>query len=701
MSPARFRLTLLLFAVLLAGPHPLTAQTTAPVAEGWPTYGGDPGGQRFSKSSQINRDNVGQLHSVWTFHTHAVDTDAERVQLPSFETTPVLSGDTLYLTSPFDVVFALDARTGVERWHYDPKLSPLTPGGIVTSRGVSLWPSGAAAQPDSPACSHRVFLGTLDARLLALDAATGKVCAGFGDNGVVDLRRGVHFQNIGYYGMTSPPTVVGNVVVVGSTVGDNQQVDIESGAVRGYDAISGKLLWTWEPLPWAENQKVRTGAGNVWGVISADPSLGLVYLPTGSAAPDIYGGMRPGDNRDANSIVALDAATGKKVWAFQVVHHDVWDYDIPSEPILFTWHSNVPAIAVTTKMGMIFLFNRRTGQPLVPVEERPVPQSDVPGEQTYPTQPFQNIPPLAPLAMSITDVSSYQRPPADVDLCRKQLAGLRNDGMYTPASLKGSLNYPGPTGGVNWGGAAIDPATGILYANTNRIASVIRLVPRRTAEFELFGRMASSLIARKRFWAALFIAILILCVERRRTLNPGWAPLVVVIVGACVIGSYRLYDSRLRPALLPQIDHFGIELSPQRKSPYLIERHPLVDSRGFSCTPAPWGGISAVNLNTLAKVWEKPLGTMIPGQQTGIRNFGGPIVTSSGLVITAGAEDLWLRVFDSATGEELQKLALPVPAVATPMTYTLNGRQYIVVAAGGHGDGTVPLGDSLIAFAID
>jgi quinoprotein glucose dehydrogenase len=237
------------------------------------------------------------------------------------------------------------------------------PKGIVTSRSVALWSSTVEAT-----CSHRVFFGTLDARLLALDAKTGKPCIDFGNNGTVDLSQAVHFQGIGFYGMTSPPTVVGNVVVVGSTVGDNQQVDIESGVVRGYDAVSRKLLWSWKPLPWAENQKIRTGAGNVWGVISADPSLGLVYLPTGSAAPDIYGGMRPGDNRDANSVVALDAKTGKKVWAFQVVHHDVWDYDIPSEPILFTWRGT-PAIAVITKMGMIFLFYRRTGQPLVPIED--------------------------------------------------------------------------------------------------------------------------------------------------------------------------------------------------------------------------------------------------------------------------------------------------------------------------------------------
>jgi quinoprotein glucose dehydrogenase len=413
--------------------------------------------------------------------------------------------------------------------------------------------------------------------------------------------------------------------------------------------------------------------------------------------------MRPGDNRDANSIVALDAATGKKVLAFQAVHHDIWDYDIPSEPILFTWRGTTPAIAITTKMGMIFLFDRRTGQPLVPVEERPVPQSDVPGEQTSPTQPFQNIPPLAPLVMSMADSSSYQRPPDDVEDCRKQLASLRYDGIYTPPSLRGSLDYPGPTGGVNWGGASIDPNTGILYANTNRIASVVRLVPRRSIEHieDQISDSTRPYLPRKKFWLAVFLVALVLSCALRRSLNPGWAPFIVAIVGACVVVEYRLHDSRVHDALMPRIDHFGYELSPQRKSPYLFERHPLVDNRGFSCTPGPWGGITAVNLNTLAKVWEKPLGTMIPGEQTGIRSFGGPIVTASGLVITAGAEDFWLRVFDSSTGEEMKKVPLPVPAVATPMTYTLDGRQYIVVAAGGHGDGTVPLGDSLMAFAVD
>jgi quinoprotein glucose dehydrogenase len=671
--------------------------------QGWPTYGGDPGGQRFSQSSEITKANLDRLHPVWTFHTHALEGYDPKVWglIPSFETTPVLSGTTLYLTSPYNIVFALDARTGTELWHYDPKIANLTPGGMVTSRGVALWPLNSTVEPNSPACSYRLFEGTLDGRLLALDAATGKPCADFGDHGAVDMRKDIHFQNIGFYGMTSPPTVVGNVVVAGSTVGDNQQVDIESGAVRGYDVITGKMLWLWEPLPWAQTQKVRTGAGNTWSVISADPALGLVYLPTGSAAPDLYGGTRLGDDRDADSVVALDAATGKKVWAFQVVHHDVWDYDIASEPILFTWRGSVPAIAVTTKMGMIFLLDRRTGQPLVPVEERPVPQSGAPGESLSPTQPFQNIPTLAPLDVHDLSVSTVHRSPADEASCRQQFAALRYDGIYTPPTVGGSIAYPGNLGGVNWGGAAIDPATGILYADTNRLASATRLVPRYGTE--MLFRDVLIILFTPAYWAALILVVLIGDAVRRRSFKAGWAQVAVVFACIGVFGgaaTYEYFNPPVKKKTLA-LDHFGYELSPQRKSPYFIERHPLVDESGFNCTPAPWGAITAINLNTLTKVWEKPLGTMIPGQTTGVVNFGGPIVTGTGLVFTAGAEDPWLRVFDAASGDELRKFALPVPGQATPMTYTLDGKQYVVIAAGGHGDGYAPLGDSLIAFGVD
>ena len=675
----------------------LPAQSPPGVGEGWPTYGGDAGGMRYSNAAQITRANLGKLHAVWTFHTHALDRNPGNHVFPSFENTPVLSGDTLYVTSPFNVVFALDARTGVERWHYDPKIAKQLSGGIVASRGVALWPVSADVRAETALCSQRVFEGTLDARLIALDARTGQPCTGFGDNGSVDLTKDIHFQNIGSYGMTSPPTVVGNVVICGSVVGDNQQVDPESGAVRGYDAVTGKKLWQWEPLPWAQQQKVRTGAGNTWGVISADPALGMVYLPTGSAAPDIYGGMRPGDNRDANSVVALDAATGRKVWAFQVVHHDVWDYDIASEPILFTWRGSVPAIAVTTKMGMIFLLDRRNGHPLVPIEERSVPQGGAPGEQLSPTQPFQNIPALAPLDIHDRSVSTFQRSAEDEAVCRKQFAELRYDGLYTPPTLSGSIAYPGNLGGVNWGGAALDPATGILYADTNRLASATRLVPRHS--WEIYSGKIEDLLFRVVLWAGLIVAALLVDSLRRRRVRPGWATMVVVLACVGVFGGSAVHDFFSPPAKVLMLDHFGYELSPQRRSPYYVERHPLLDGSGHNCTPAPWGGITAVNLNTLTKVWEKPLGSMVPGQMTGVVNFGGPIVTSAGLVFTAAAEDPWLRVFDAATGEELRRLRLPLPGVATPMTYTLDGVQYVVIAAGGHGDGS-PLGDAMVAFAV-
>ena len=678
---------------------PRMAAQSPVVGEGWPAYGGDAGGLRFSNSSQITRNNLDRLHVAWVFHTHALDEKGARSALPSFETTPVLAGNTLYLTSPFDVVFALDARTGEERWHYDPHIPHQSVGGIIASRGVALWTGGTPAAPQGATCSRRVFVGTLDARLLALDAGTGEPCKSFGIDGAVDMREGVHFQNVGYYGMTSPPTVVGDVVVVGSTVGDNQQVDIESGLVRGYDAVSGKLLWSWEPLPWAAAQKVRTGAGNTWSVISADPALGLVFLPTGSAAPDYYGGMRPGDDRDADSVVALDAKTGRKVWAFQVVHHDVWDYDIASEPVLFTWRGTTPAVAVTTKMGMIFLLDRRTGQPLIPVEERPVPQTDVPGEKTSPTQPFQAIPSLAPLTITPGDMGAYKRSAADAEVCRQQFAGLRYEGIYTPSSLHGSVYYPGNLGGVNWGGAAIDPTTGVLYADTNRQAYSVKLL--RRFGWENLERVNEHRLFSKRVWLALFILVFLVSCLRRRRMNPGWVPMLLLGLACAGVFGGRFIHDRLYPSKEVWIDHFGYEVSPQRKTPYLISRHPILDSHGMSCTPAPWGGVTAVNLNTLTKVWEKPLGTMVEGDQTGVRNFGGPIVTATGLVITAGAEDNLLHVFDAATGAELKKIALPFSAVATPMTYTLDGRQYIVVAVGGHGDGVATLGDSLMAFSVD
>jgi quinoprotein glucose dehydrogenase len=353
-------------------------------------------------------------------------------------------------------------------------------------------------------------------------------------------------------------------------------------------------------------------------------------------------------------------------------------------------------------MGLIFLLDRRTGAPLIPVEERPVPQNGVADERLSPTQPFQNIPALSPLSIGDLTSPAYNRSPPDIDLCHGQFAALRYDGIYTPPTLQGSLMFPGNVGGVNWGGTAIDPTTGILYANTNRDAFSARLVPRYGREH--ITSVVLDNLQNRRTWGLIALAVYILGCLFQRTLKPGRT--VKTLFFLCLgIAFFIHYIDRLlpkpSPAHMPVLAHFGFELSEQRKSPYLIERHPIVDSHGISCTPAPWGGITAINLNTLTKVWEKPLGSLVPGQNTGILNFGGPIVTAGGLVFTAATDDPYLRIFDASTGDLLREIKLPAPGVATPMTYTLDGHQYVVIAAGGHGDGYSKLGDSLIAFSID
>lgn len=695
-------------AVLLASGGSAAVEVQVPTnGQGWSHYGGDAGGMRYSASTQITRDNLKQLKPVWSFHTHALDVPRTGSDDASFEATPILFHGTLYLTTPFDVVYALDARTGQPRWSFDPKVGPLVAGGMVTSRGVSVWESAVALAAGQ--CSRRVLFGTVDARLMELDADTGTPCAGFGVGGAVDLKKDVYFQGFGFYEVTSAPAVVGNVVVVGSTVGDNQQVDAESGLVRAYDVTTGKQLWSWEPLPWAVENHPRTGAGNTWSTISADAALGLVYLPTGSASPDYYGGLRPGENRDADSIVALDVATGKKVWAFQVVHHDLWDYDIASEPVLFTFRDGTPAVAVTTKMGMVFVFDRRNGKPLYPIEEEPVPQSDVPGEVTSPTQPISSLPPLAPLLPNLTNdyADGWHRSLWNRLVCKVKLATLRDDGLYTPPSLRGSVLYPGNLGGVNWGGAAFDPATGVLYANTNRAAYSSELIPQQG----LYMRWHDEWKPQIEDWplwiysALGILAVNILYHYEQRRLRPGsgpkyaWLPSLRALIAAMVVAAIAAPMCFVPPEVF--LSHFGHELSPQRKAPYKILRDPLVDSDKRMCVAPPWGAVSALNLNTGKLAWESPLGSMVAGEKTGMMNFGGPIVTASGLLFTAAAEDPYLRAFDAVSGAELWRGELPVPAQATPMTYTLDGRQYVVVSAGGHADKKDFRGDSVVAFALD
>ena len=687
------RLMLLWLVTVFAGAQSQPAQ--------WPSYGGDAGGMRYSAAAQITRENVKQLQQVWEFHTHALDAHRFGESDASFEATPIFSHGTLYLTSPFDVVFALDAKTGQQQWNFDPKTEPVAEGGMVTSRGVSLWEG-----PNVNGCARRIVLGTIDARLMEIDAETGKPCMGFGQSGTVDLSKDVYFSRRVSYGVTSAPAIAGNVIIVGSTVGDNQSVDAESGVVRAFDVVTGRELWSWEPLPWAKETHPRTGAGNAWSTISVDAALGLAYVPTGSAAPDYWGGTRPGDDRDADSIVALDIKTGKKVWAFQVVHHDLWDYDIAAQPLLFTFHDGTPAVAVATKMGQIFVFDRRDGRPLFPIEERPVPQSDVPGEMTSATQPFSALPPVGPMQLEQDGTpGEWQRSARDEAYCKALLSKQNYEGIYTPPSERGSILFPGNLGGVNWGSMAYDPTTGMLYANNNRAAYSARLV-RRDSWYVIWHGGLEPLLLGWPVWIYSAIAILVLNVayrvlrrKRQRTRYSPWIP------GVQAIGLAMLVAAIAAPACFvpwggANLAHFGHELSPQRGAPYWILRDPLTDRSGRPCVAPPWGALTALNLNAGTLEWQAPLGTMVAGQKTGTLNFGGPMVTAGGLVFTAAAADAYLRAFDAKTGEEVWTERLPAPAQSTPMTFVMDGKQYVVVSAGGHASRVTERGDSVVAFAL-
>ena len=666
-----------LFLFLAALLHSLACLSQTKAAPGaWSVYGANLAGTRYSDATEINRQNVANLQPAWTIRTGALNDHRKWQERSAFEATPILYAGHLYLSTPYDQVLSLDPASGALQWRFDPHVGN-PERGIITSRGVAAWPASPPRQPSFEPCAARILLGTLDARLLALDARTGQPCIGFGTDGSVDLRSGLGGNPTDEYEVTSAPVIVGDVVITGSSIGDNRGVDEPRGTVRGFDVRSGRELWHWNPLPWAEHAALRTGGGNAWTTLAADAERGIVLVPTSSPSPDFFGGSRPGDNRDADSLVALDARTGRRLWGFQVIHHDLWDYDLASEPLLFTWPGGTPAVAIATKMGTVFVLNRLTGQPLIPVTERPVPRSTIPGEHAAPTQPVSALPPLTPPRLTLE--MAWGPTPEDQQFCRDKLAALENKGPFTPPSTKGTLQYPGSLGGVNWGSTAFDPATGILYANTNRQPFLVRLGP-----------------AHESWWHDNITLPL-----------SSW----LNEIGIRWIRQSRLYRwilSRFYPDEGFQADperkinnpHFGKEYSPMAGTPYTLIREPLLSPSGLPCSPPPWGTLNALDLPHGKLLWQTPLGTADGRATHGSIGLGGPIVTRGGLVFTAASKDPHLRAFDAATGQLLWTATLPVPAQATPMTYTWNGTQYLVIAAGGHGSFGTAQGDFVVAFRL-
>jgi quinoprotein glucose dehydrogenase len=633
----------------------LSAGVKSQVRDGdWPSYGMDAGGSRYSPLKQINLRSVRDLQIAWTYRTGEEGSPSPLRKKAAFEATPILVANTLYLSTPYNRVIALDPTTGAERWVYDPQVNLAKRYSEVTSRGVATW-SGITAGGRR---ERRILFGTIDARLIALDAATGKPCPGFGDQGQVDLRKDVRLLKLGdyqNYQVTSPPAVIGDLIIVGSSIGDNVGVELERGVVRAYDVRTGGLRWTWDPIPqqatdparktWKGDGATRTGAANAWSIISADSGRDLIFVPTSSPSPDFYGGERLGNNSYANSVVALRASTGKVVWHFQVVHHDLWDYDVASQPLLVNLKHNrrvTPAVVIATKMGHVFVLNRVTGKPLFPVEERVVPKSNVPDEEASPTQPFP-VKPVSLVPQKLRPEDAWGITAEDREWCRDRIKSLRWDGMFTPPSFEGTIIFPGNVGGVNWGGMAYDQTRGLLFAATNRLATVVKLIPRKDY-------------------------------EKPRSAGEG--------------------------------NRIGGEYGSQTGAPYGMYREPLLSPRGVPCNPPPWGTLSAVDMATREIRWEVPLGVIpslssFPGSvEWGSINLGGPIATGGGLVFIAAAMDNKLRAFDTQTGLVVWTAELPASAQATPMTYQIGGKQYVVIAAGGHGKLGTKMGDSVVAYAL-
>ncbi|WP_322867922.1 membrane-bound PQQ-dependent dehydrogenase, glucose/quinate/shikimate family [Aquicoccus sp. G2-2] len=626
-----------------------------PVGEDWPAYGGNEAAQRYSPLDQIDTGNVAKLEQVWTFHTGDLPTDKTEGKY-SPENTPLKIGDTLYVCSPMNQIIALDAATGLEDWRYDAKVSPDAIPYGATCKGLAYY-AQQNADPDS-LCATRLIMGTLDARLIAVDAHTGQICSDFGTQGQVNLNNGLGHTVPGWYAVTSAPVIVRGVVITGAQVSDNEANDAPSGVVRGYDAVTGKFLWAWdlgqggvvgEP---AEGETYTRGTPNMWTTATGDEALGLVYLPLGNSSSDYWGPDRSeAENEYASSLVALDATTGKEAWHFQTVHHDVWDYDLGSQVTLVdfpTEGGSVPALILPSKQGQIYILNRETGNSLFPVEERKVTTTGGPEtEYMSPTQPYSGYASLT--KPDLTEYDMWGMSPIDQLWCRIQFRRAHYTGQFTaPSADKPFIEYPGYNGGSDWGSVSVDPKRGILIANYNDMPNYDQFIPREKADskgIKAFGKNNGNVSAMEGVPYAINV-------------NAGWR----------------------------------------------------VPGTGMLCSQPPYGWIRGIDLATGKTLWDEPFGSAEKNGPFGLPSFlpftigtpnnGGPITTAGGLTFVAATTDGKLRAFNTKTGAELWSTDLPAGGQTTPMTYEAGGRQFVVIYPGGHHFMETPVGDEVIAYAL-
>ena len=647
---------------------PAAAATAAAAAQGradalgaagddWPAYGGTGQGQRYSSLTDITPATASRLDLAWTFHTGDTPRQSDPIER-TFEVTPLKIGDLLYLCSVRQNAIALDAATGQVRWRFDPHIEVGHTSQHLTCRGLAYFdgtgvasaaPASAPPGVQPPTCTRRIFLPTIDARLFALDALTGEPCLDFGEKGIVALGAGMPNLTPGAYMQTSPPVVAGGVVIVGGSINDNASVHNPSGVIRAFDARSGKLVWNFDPgrpnatEPLLPGQTYSAGAPNNWAPSSVDAQLGLVYIGLGNRSPDQLGAGRSAEvERFSSALIALDVATGKQRWLFQTVHHDLWDRDVPSQPSLIDLTIDgrlVPALVLPTKQGDLYVLDRRSGQPILPVRELPAPASTVPGELAAPTQPHSS---LSFMPAALTGKDMWGATPLDQLSCRIELRRMGYDGPYTPPSTRRTLVYPGNLGVFNWGSVAVDPVRQVMVGSPTFLAFTFQLIARPDAKANVVSAGASE-HWNENLGAAYAVKI-------SPFLSPIGLPCQAPPWGAIA----------------------GVDLRTSQRA--WMHRHGTVRDQMPSLLPIPF-----------------PMG---------VASLGGPLITAGGVMFYSGTLDNYLRAYDVTTGRKLWQSRLPAGGQATPMTYRIHGRQMVVVAAGGHGSFGTTLGDSLVAYEL-